>query len=406
MKQMFLVIPLLILLSCGKNAMPDPPIPKPTDPCADTAKELKVLWQLPLLKDTGQFLGSTLLAFGDKIGIISDDGITQSLKTYNGRNGQFLWQHITSPDKFGDKDLAWGLWQDKIVLKCSGNQHIVNQQNGQLAAKAMIPRRGASRMSVLSHNSYIDGGTDQFVDSIAYMLRLHLATLKWDTICTLKRSDHFGYLGFLEPPALGTATQDSILYFKFRSLGGLYFYAYNMTQKRVQWRKDSLDDDASVYPPIVENGRVYVDGLGTIYCLDANTGQQLWSRYVGSRLIGGTGLFLYQERIATISAGGKFIVLNKNTGDWVYNYQDDRNGAYDLGSPSSAVVHNGVMYVMAGGYFYGLDLETGKILGKYRSPNRCKYGALFGYGGISANAVTNCIYVDDEYFLMAIKAFK
>jgi outer membrane protein assembly factor BamB len=156
----------------------------------------------------------------------------------------------------------------------------------------------------------------------------------------------------------------------------------------------------------VSNGRVYVDGLGTIYCFDANTGQQIWSRYVGSRLVGGTGLFLYQDRIATISLGGKFIVLDKNTGDWIYNYQDDSSGAYDLASPSAAVVHNGVMYVMAGGSFYGIDLETGKILGKYKSPNRCKYGALFGYGGISANAVSNCIYVDDEYFLMAIKAFK
>jgi outer membrane protein assembly factor BamB len=404
---MFLVIPLLLLLSCGKNALPIPPLPIPMNPCGDTSKELKVFWQIPLLKDTGQFVGSTLLAFGDKIGIIIDDKITQRLITYHAGNGTLLWQHTISPDIFGDKDMAWGLWQNKVVLKCSNKQHIVNQQDGQLVAKALIPRSGASRISVFSNRSYMDGGTDQFVDSTAYMLQLHLATLKWDTICTLKRRDHFGFMGFLEPPAFGTnSMNDSIIYFKFRGGMGLFVYAYNMTQKRVEWRKDSLDYDGSVYPPIVENDRVYVDGLGTIYCLDANTGQPIWSRYVGSRLVGGTRLFLYQDRIATISLGGKFIVLDKKTGEWIYNYQDNSSGDYDLNTPSAAVVHNGVMYVMAGGSFYGLDLETGTILGKYRSPNRCKKGALFGYGGIAANAVSNCIYIDDEYFLMAIKAFK
>jgi hypothetical protein len=388
--------------------MPDPvPPPSPAEPCSDTTKELKVFWQIPLQKDTSNCVGSTGISFGDKIGFV-DVKSKAVLKVYDAMNGHFVWQYSIWPNNFGDKDLAWGTWRNQLVLHSYYNKHILNQQNGQLIANTNMPSgNGAYRMLISGNSLYQNGGTNQFADSVAYVMRLQLETLRWDTVYALRRKDHFDAMGFVESPVSGiNASLDSILYFKFRTLNGLYFYAYNMTQKRVEWRKDSLDYDGSVYPPIVENDRVYVDGLGTIYCLDANTGQQIWARYVGSRLVGGTRLFLYKDLLATISLGGKLIVLDKNTGNWLYNYQDDRNGAYDLASPSSAVVHNGVMYVMAGGYFYGLDLETGKILGKYRSPNRCKYGALFGYGGISANAVTNCIYVDDEYFLMAIKAFK
>jgi hypothetical protein len=32
--------------------------------------------------------------------------------------------------------------------------------------------------------------------------------------------------------------------------------------------------------------------------------------------------------------------------------------------------------------------------------------AIFGYGGIAADAATNQIFVEDQYFLMAVKAVR
>jgi outer membrane protein assembly factor BamB len=270
--------------------MPDPvPPPSPADSCSDTTKELKVLWHISLQRDTSNDIGSTGLSFGDKIGVVHGKK-ERILTTYDAVTGRVLWEHSISPNNFGDKDLAWGIWKDRVILHSSRNENILSQQNGQLIATASMPsNKIAQRMIIAGNSVYQDGGTDPFTDTVAYVMRLQLETLRWDTAYMLPRKAHSGKLGYVESPVLSfNASSDSILYFKFRTLDGLYFYAYNMTQKRVEWRKDSLDYDGSVYPPIVEDDRVYVDGLATIYCFDANTGQQLWSRYVGSRLVAGT----------------------------------------------------------------------------------------------------------------------
>ena len=414
---MFTLLIITLFMGCFKDRYePVPPLIEQPNPCGDSTKELRYQWQIPLLKDTARNVGSGFGAFDDKVGIIIADKMNQRLMVYDAKKGTYSWQHIITPDNLGTKSLSFGKWKNRLILNCYFRQHILDDQTGQLISIPAMPNgRGDYRMKIIANHIYQDGGADQFHDSVNQVMRLNLETLAWDTVCSLKRKDHFGYMGGIEPPALHiNNAKDSILMFKFRTIAPtgapvsrLFFYAYNLTQKRVEWRKDSLDYDGSIYPPIVEGNRVYVDGLFSVYCLDANTGNIIWSKYVASRFQGSTGLFLYKDKIAGITLDGSFVCLDKETGNVVYQYKDDSRGQYDLASPSPAVQYNGVLYVMAGSYFYGLDIETGAMLGKYKSPNRCKYGsALFGYSGIAVNAQAGLVFVDDEYFLMAIKAFK
>ena len=408
------------LFSCKDSYEPIKPI-EPVNPCGDTTKELKPLWQMALLPDSTRCVSSPIFTFNDKVAVLVADSKEQRLVTYKIQSPAFIWQWIRTPDirALTGKSLNFHQYKDKLLLNDFYSIPMINSSNGNLIARPQIPTKGGGQYrtaligDAIYHGASAENG--QFTDSIYHLMRLNVNSLAWDTVMNFKRRNHFGYMGFIEPPALHiNNAKDSILMFKFRTIAPtgapvsrLFFYAYNLTQKRVEWRKDSLDYDGSIYPPIVEGNRVYVDGLFSVYCLDANTGNIIWSRYVASRFQGSTGLFLYKDKIAGITLDGSFVCLDKETGNVVYQYKDDSRGQYDLASPSPAVQYNGVLYVMAGSYFYGLDIETGAMLGKYKSPNRCKYGsALFGYSGIAVNAQAGLVFVDDEYFLMAIKAFK
>lgn len=416
-----LLIYLSFLFGCKDSYEPIKPI-EPTNPCGDSTKELKPVWQVSLISDSTRCVGSAIFSLNDKVATMVADQKNQRIMAYKVQVPTLVWQWIRTSDirALYGKDLDNYQYKDRLLLCDSYSIPVLNTDNGNLITRPTIPTtkngNGTPRISLINGKVYQGmADSNQFVGSNCFLLRLDLNSSKWDTVLEFKRKDHFGYMGGIEPPALHiNNAKDSILMFKFRTIAPtgapvsrLFFYAYNLTQKRVEWRKDSLDYDGSIYPPIIEGNRVYVDGLFSVYCLDANTGNIIWSKYVASRFQGSTGLFLYKDKIAGITLDGSFVCLDKETGNVVYQYKDDSRGQYDLASPSPAVQYNGVLYVMAGSYFYGLDIETGAMLGKYKSPNRCKYGsALFGYSGIAVNAQAGLVFVDDEYFLMAIKAFK
>ncbi len=277
------------------------------------------------------------------------------------------------------------------------------------------------RYSLISNWLYAGLGTvnSQFYDTVYNFVRLNInKPVVYDTLFKLYRKDHFGYLGSAETAALHiNANSDSILLFKFRTVltnsqvntSRCFLYAYNLSQRKVQWRIDSLDYDGSIDPPIIEGNKCYVQGLGTIFCLNAEDGTIIWKAWCGGRLPAGSNMISYQDRLAVITLDGRFICVDKKTGNYIYNRKDGTGGMdnFDLTSPSQAVEINGVMYVYGSGYFYGIDLTTGTIVMKFKSPYRCKRSAaVFSYGGIAKDDETGLVYIEDQYFIYAVKAYR
>jgi hypothetical protein len=415
MSRMWLFIMLLAIgTGCKDPYMPVPILPTPKSPCSDST-ELKPVWQIPLTKDTQRFGTADILCYDDKVTPFIENN-SGRLCQYNGKTGaiEWMWEN-PSLKEFVGQDLAMYYQNGQIVYNGIYSTTTISTTNASIIKRAASLKNlyGESRFALLGN--FIYQGfyhVDQFTDSIHYFMRADVNTLKWDTLLKLRREDHFGYMGGIEPPALyAPKMSDSLVLFKFRTVinakNRCFFYGYNLSKRQVQWRIDSLDYDGNVYPPIIEGNRCYVQGLGTVFCINADNGQIIWQRFCGGRFPGGSNLISYQDRLAAVTLDGRFVCIDKETGALIFNQKDAVGGAFDLASPSAGVEYNGVLYIMGDGYFYGIDLITGQILGKYQTPNRCKHpGAIFGYGAIAVNKQLGYIYVDDQFYLMAIKAFK
>ena len=413
---MLLFIMLLAIgTGCKDPITPVPIKPTPQSPCSDTLKELKYVWQIPMTKDTLRRGTADILCYDDKVTAYIEDenGI---LSQFNAKTGKSDWKwQSPSLSETISGDLAMYYRNGIISLGILHAISTVNTSTGNLIKKQPSPNglKGDIRFASFGNYLYQDFGyVDQFTDTTTYFMRADINTLKWDTLLTLRRKDHSGYMGHVEPGALYTTKQsDSLILFKFRtvihSTSRCFFYAYNVNKRQVQWRIDSLDADGNIYPPIVEGNKCYVQGQGTIYCINADNGQIIWERWCGGAFAGGSNLISYQDRLAAVTLDGRFVCINKATGEFFLERKDAVGKLFDLASPSAAVEYNGVMYVMGGGFFYGIDLLTFNVLGKYQTPNRCKYSsAIFGYGAIGVNRQLGYIFIDDQFFLMAIKAFK
>lgn len=405
---------LAIGTGCKDPYMPVPIPPTPKSPCSDST-ELKPIWQILLGKDTQRYGTADIFSYDDKVTAFLEYNNGQ-LCQFNGKTGQleWLWQN-PSLDEMVTGDLSIHCKNGIIAYAGRTKSMItINRLDGTLIKRlpSSDSLKGDLRFSFLGNHVYRGFGYGtQFTNNVNYFMRADVNTLKWDTLLQLRREDHFGYMGFVEAGALYTPkSSDSLVLFKFRTVinsrGRCFFYAYNLNKRQVQWRIDSLNEDGNIYPPIIESNKCYVQALGSVYCINADNGQILWERFCGGHFSGGSNLISYQDRLAAVTLDGRFVVIDKQTGALIFNKKDGSGGAFDLASPTAAVEYNGVFYVMAG-HLYGIDLMTGEIIGKYLTPNRCKHrGAIFGYGAIAVNKQLGYIYVDDQFYLMAIKAFK
>ena len=387
------------------------------DLCADTTKEIKPLWKFPLRLDTGRTIVGDIVSVDKDVVIYTDENVYR----IDGKTGQSKWLW-SIPDLEAKAGADYSMFRKDNLFLINGRtiNYCLDVNSGKLVRqtdKNPNNRIGHPRFTLIGNSMYQEfvNRENTYTDSVKYLQRADINTCKWEDIFLLRKKDHDDYdYGLAEPPALFLKnTGDSVLMFKYRSFKAsqtwtrLFFYAYNINQRKVEWRIDSLDYDGSIHPAIVEKDRVFVEGWGSIYCIDANTGVIIWTRYCNGRFPGGSNLVSYKDRLAAVTLDGRFVCINKTTGEFIYNYKDDYNGRFDIASPQNAEVLNGVMYVCGGGFLYGIDLDTGNIIGKYETPNRCKKSdAIFGYGNLVVNEQQNCIYLDDEYFLMCFKAFK
>jgi outer membrane protein assembly factor BamB len=125
--------------------------------------------------------------------------------------------------------------------------------------------------------------------------------------------------------------------------------------------------------PTVDGNRVYaLSGDGTLVCLDAKTGKQVWGFNIVVRFNGSVpnwGIsespFIDGEKVIVTpgGTGASVVALNKNTGDLIWKSQSDRAG-YSSAVPFVSGSTRGLALLTASAAI-GLNSRNGELLWRY-----------------------------------------
>jgi outer membrane protein assembly factor BamB len=166
---------------------------------------------------------------------------------------------------------------------------------------------------------------------------------------------------------------------------------YELLTGKIHWTHSNagrftsdLGSDGPRATPTVAGGKVYAQGaLGVLDCLDANTGQLLWSRNIfednGAEVDtwGKACSPLVVDEMVIVSAGGtngkSLVAYDRNTGQPVWAAGDDRSSyasptVMTLGGTRQVVVVNE-------NFLVGHELASGKVLWKHDFPSKSNANA-------------------------------
>jgi len=111
--------------------------------------------------------------------------------------------------------------------------------------------------------------------------------------------------------------------------------------------------------PCVINGKVYVGSLdGNIYCIDAETGEKIWSYQTGD--VVQSSPIVVNNKLYIGSADHNLYCLDAETGEKIWGHEID-TAVY-----SSPAFYNNRIYVASKGYLYCVDASIGEELWKQK----------------------------------------
>ena len=111
--------------------------------------------------------------------------------------------------------------------------------------------------------------------------------------------------------------------------------------------------------PAISNGKVYIGSQDNkIYCLDADTGQLIWTYTTGDGVSSSPAIS--NGKVYVGSCDNKIYCLDADTGELIWNYTTN-DSVY-----SSPAISNGKVYVGSGdGKIYCLDANIGELIWSY-----------------------------------------
>jgi len=124
--------------------------------------------------------------------------------------------------------------------------------------------------------------------------------------------------------------------------------------------------------PVIANGYLYIadaNGYSSFYCLNASTGQQLWS----SSSAASSPVVSVSDGIAYVDIDAGIAALNASTGAQIWNVTTQNTT--ELGG-GPFVIGNGVLYTQSYSALYALNLTTRAQIWEYTYPNNAIAGGL------------------------------
>lgn len=162
----------------------------------------------------------------------------------------------------------------------------------------------------------------------------------------------------------------------------LYWYIprislYNLTQKKFVYEGLPMKDAGYLLAVNghlqINNGKVYDAMARFTVCHDLLTGKQLWERAFGSLT---DYQLAFEDKLMTYISDGSIYCLNADTGQTLWRKE---------GVVQSNFAHlNGVVYFAASKALWACEASTGKVLWKLESPDRSQNSSAVFKGFVAA----------------------
>ncbi len=170
--------------------------------------------------------------------------------------------------------------------------------------------------------------------------------------------------------------------------GYVRLFAYNETQKKMEWKSDSLDYNSNVDPPLIYKEKLYFNGDNQVICLELKTGKELWRKVLRPMVL--SDLIIENDKLFIKSDDKSMFCIDPTTGKEIWaNYENDSYVAF------TPIYHKGTIYYCSWSKarLEAVDAATGKVLWQYKSPFSKGQMAL----GIGIDHDRNLLYGYDGF---------
>jgi outer membrane protein assembly factor BamB len=416
MKNIFLVVAYASMVSCQK---PDLNVSDPKNDTVSNAK-IEVVWQVPLSSDTLEHQGEAQYLWNGNLIYGVNWNVASTLKMCDAKTGKPIWAFDGFEREIGSfgKTGKVFLFEDKSIIHDWNIDYCINNANGKIEWITKLDNQGgalphAVKLGDFIYKIHFTGSTPKATSMS--LVRTDCYSFKTDTLWSVSKNGD--YYPFIEDECfeLGVnAKGDTLLFFNMyyfwgspqqppnNALSVKKILAFNLNTRKIVWEKEDLDQKGNLGCTVVSGDKIFVVNYETIYCLNINTGETIWSNMPSKSNSFFLKPIIYKNLIICHSENIGTYGLDKFTGNLIWVNKDTDGNARKL------TFSNGVIYFTSSGYarLYAIDALTGKTIWSEGSPNSGKvksYDASFFESPIVIDSVQGVLYTADGYYLMCIK---
>ncbi len=278
-------------------------------------------------------------------------------------SGKMIWQSGNFPSYFDAFDPEYACFSEgKLIITDRSYTRAINAENGQMLWEDDLVKGGFG-VCAIDDYVYKTAQTSQYNE----LYRYHIHTGERSLLFTLTRAEH-GDGRFQPDLRLPVKWVDpngnELLIVHSRGWDGNNSYrmdvmAWNLTADSMAWYRKGLDDLASSSRPAIEDNRVYLFSISRVFCIDAATGNTLWSferdyrdDFSGFKT---ANVLLVKDKLIAKSDSYWMYGLDKMTGERVW--------AHDKTAPMPYLLREfrDTVWFSSGGV-YAVDAFTGRVL--------------------------------------------
>ncbi|MCI5081367.1 MAG: PQQ-binding-like beta-propeller repeat protein [Saprospiraceae bacterium] len=374
MKKLFLLFLCIVVLStCSKLDADENGTPTTVE--MEEEEDLSLLWSTPINAPHLECASSKPISYnGNVIYSRKICNTAEIIEMRRASDGELIWswEDYLIPSSTADIG-GMRLAGDKLIFPGTGAIYVVDANTGTTLWRDRIEQPGVSNSRINIYNKHIYHAHKRAVpnDTIIHIVRSPIRAPEWDTLLTLNQQD--GAIPIFDAPAFRQTeagedhmifTEKHINFSNFKEFVNLTCFSLSANEE--VWSIDSLDWFANVSEPLIFDNRVVVAGHHTIYCIDADTGQEIWRKAFDATFetFASTPPLYAENRLIIKPDNLNIYALNPATGAVIWK-QENVGASCD---PMS--YYDGVVYYSCLGslFLHGIHVQTGQEVVRQSAP--------------------------------------